>query len=195
MYCPWTENRYSNQHNQYYPGDCKKGACNAKYSARCFGNLFNSLYTKFCKANNAKTLVLEITKNLVGLGEATEAHWGTECNFSKASSNSRSQGRDPLFDFPGEDLMPAESTDAGYDYDDYGRRKRRNPTERAIAGSCDVSAGNFKCTGMDFHSAKTPQQFVETLRRIVNAIAPKCNSAWKNSMNSKLNALKNQINC
>merc|ERR1711990_751819 len=182
QYCPWTKNRFSSKQNQYYPGDCKKGACNAKYSARCFGNLFNSLYTKFCssKANNAKTLVLEITKNLVGLGEAT----------------ARSQGRDPLFDFPGEDLMPAESTDAGYDYDDYRRRKRRNPTaERAIAGSCDVSAGNFRCQGMDFHSAKTPQEFITALKTIVDAIAPKCNNAWKQSMATKLNNLKKQINC
>merc|ERR1712176_629464 len=185
---------YTSKHDQYYPGDCKKGACNAKYSARCFGNLFNSLYTKFCasKVNNAKTLVLEITKNLVGLGEATEDHWGTECNFSKPSSTARSQGRDPLFDFPGEDLMPAESTDAGYDYDDYGRKRR---SERAIGGSCDVSAGNFRCNGMDFHSAKTPQEFVTALKTMINAIAPKCNQAWKNSMNNKLNLLKQQINC
>merc|ERR1712176_392225 len=196
QYCPWTANRYSNQHNQYYPGDCKKGACNAKYSARCMGNLFNKVYKGFCKADNAKTLVLEITKNLVGLGSATEKHWGTECNYSKAgSSNARSVDRDPIFDFAGEDLS-VETHDDGYSYDDYGDRKRRNPTaERAIGGSCDVTAGNFKCGGMKLHEAKDPSSFIATLQRVINAIAPKCNNAWKNSMNQRMTALRNQINC
>jgi hypothetical protein len=156
--------------------------------------MFNSLYSGFCKVNNAKTLVLEITKNLVGLGAATEKHWGTECNFSKYTGNARSQGRDPFFDFPGEDLS-VDSYDDGYSYDDYGdRRKRRNP-ERAIAGSCDVSAGNFKCTGMDLHSATTASQFVDQLTKVINQVSIKCNNAWKNSMKQKLASLKNQINC